>query len=116
MREGKGSSPASQDEAENSQRPWWTDRGLAVLVICLIRTWLFKTILNSQVEQVSKRSALNSIGTRRQVAQSSRVYDWTWGNPRILVECLGMEGNLRITKLQPLCLRLGFQPPHFMRD
>ena len=58
MREGKDSSPASQDEAENSQRPWWTDRGLAVLVICLIRTWLFKTILNPQVEQAKQEECI----------------------------------------------------------
>ena len=58
MREGKGSSPASQYEAENSQCPWWTDRGLAVLVARLIRTWLFKRILNPQVEQAKQEECI----------------------------------------------------------
>lgn len=58
MREGQGSSPASPYEAENSQRPWWTDRGLVVLVTRLIRTWLFKRVLNAQVEQAKQEECI----------------------------------------------------------
>ena len=52
----------------------------------------------------------------RDLAQSSRVYDWTWEKYRILIEWLGMEGTSGIVMLQPSCLRMVSQPPHLMSD
>jgi len=35
---------------------------------------------------------------------------------KLIIEWLGLEGTLRIMKLQPLCRRQGYQPPYLILD